>query len=128
MYVWRINNKDDWSDVFSTIKECIEDAIEEKETIFHMENIIANFNEIEVAKVIPYEFEINATDILEKIEEELWEDYDTEYYFSDDIKQEEILELQEDLTKVLNKWLKKTHTKPNVFNIIENTIKVVKIN
>lgn len=128
MYVWRINNKNDWSDVFSTIKECIEDAIKEKETIFYMENIIVKFNEIEVAKVIPYEFEINATDILEKIEEELWEDYDTEYYFSDDVSQEEILELQKDLTKVLNKWLKKTHTKPNVFNIVENTIKVVKIN
>lgn len=128
MYIWRINNKDNWSDIFSTIEECIEDARQEKETIFHMENIIADFDEIEVAKAIPHQFEVDAYSILEKIEEELWEDFDMEYYFSDDVSQEDILELEECLTETLNKWFEKTNTKPNVFDIVENSIEIIKIN
>ncbi|MDE6182282.1 MAG: hypothetical protein K2F59_03660 [Eubacteriales bacterium] len=127
MYVWRENDKDGWSDVFSTIQECVEDAINEKRAFLYAWDVELNFNEIEVAKATPHQFEVDAYRILEKIEEELWEDFDMEYYFSDGASQAEILELQEDLTKVLNKWFKKTNTKPDVFNVLEDTIKIVKI-
>lgn len=102
-----------YNELFDTFDDCIKDAKEQGVE-----------GEIVVAIAIPYKPIIEADDILEKIENEVYEDYDIDFEF---VQDEKVDELSERLTEVLRQWLKETCQKPNCFRIDDKSKVVIKI-
>ena len=113
-YTWKKINNNYWDNyIFNSVEECIEDAKEQGCTCY-----------IHIANVKRYKPYIWAYDILEKIENEVYEDYDIDFEFR---RNETVEELSKRLTEVLLQWLDETNQKLNCYDIVENTIKVYKV-
>lgn len=111
-YTWKEIKEQSWkNDIFDTIEECIEDA-KRQDDIYT----------IHVVNVKPYKPYIWADDILEKIENEVYEDYDIDFEFAQD---ENVDELSKRLTDVLHQWLNETHQNINCYDVDIDTIKKI---
>lgn len=122
-YTWEYNdNVEMWMhDEFDTIEGCIEDAKENYD--------VEVGDTIAVGEVVPYEVQVWADDILEKLEQQAYEecgeaaeDWNTFSYKKD---REKLDELSNQLTEVVKAWLKKYNRIPDFYKI-EN-IEIVEV-
>lgn len=113
-YTWKEINKKEWSNgIFNTIEECIKDAKGR-----------GNINNIDIGNAKPYEYYINANDILGDIENIAYQDFDINFEFN---RYKKVDELSVKLTEVLSKWLKETNQELNFYHIDTDTIKIFNI-
>ena len=122
-YTWEYSEDEEYwtKDVFDTIEDCIKDAKE-------------NYNikpgeTIAIGEPFYWEPHVDAFNILERLEEEAWDEcgevsegWDTCNYERD---KEKVEELSEELTKIVRKWLKDNGTYPNFYTI--NNVRVVEV-
>lgn len=113
-FTWKEINNNNWdNDIFDTVEECIEDAKEQGCTCY-----------IQIANVKRYKPYIWADDILEKIEDEVYGEYDVYFEFR---RNKTVEELSKRLTEVLLQWLDETRQQPDCYDIVENTIKTYNV-
>lgn len=109
-YSWSFNKNDElWNqDTFDTVEECIENA--KKNEVYSGETIA-------VGECIPYVPYIDADDIIERIEEQAYEHAGeaSEGWLS--YSNDEKDRLTEQLTEVLEKWIKDTNNEPSFYHI-----------
>lgn len=109
LYTWNDKNREYWNnDKFSTIEECVENALK---------NGMKNNDVIFVGEVLPYEVNVNASALLEELECNAYDECG-DIANSWDISVDNIDELDDELTKVVRKWLEKTNQLPTFYNII----------
>jgi len=115
-YTWESElNKEMWQhDCFNSPTDCILDAVENYgyksgETIY-------------IGVTVDFGINVDATDVLEKLEEEAYEfaesaeDWNTFNYKED---KKELDELSEQLSDVIIKWLEKHNNMPNFYQVID---------
>lgn len=116
-YTWGFDEDAEWWDngEYDTIAQCIEAAREEM--------IVGKDDVVYIGEVVPYEPEIDADDVLERLKDNAYnqcgEVADTwlTYGKDEDYGDEEETELSNALTQVLRDWLKKHNLEPNFYEI-----------
>ena len=122
-YTWEYSeNEEYWTkDVFDSVEDCIEDA-KENYDIKPGETIV-------IGEPFYWEPYVDAFNILERLEEDAWDEcgevsegWDTYNYEKD---KEKVEQLSEKLTEIVRQWLKNNGTYPN-FSIIKN-VRVIEV-
>lgn len=122
-YTWEYNDDTElwYNDLFDTVEDCIADA---------RDNYMVEIGEtIAVGEVVPYEPYIMADDVLDKLEEDAYEECGevaedwNAYSWKDD--KESLDELSNKLTEIVRQWLKDNGTYPYFYKI-EN-VKTVEV-
>lgn len=116
-YTWSASANDElWQhDDFDTIEECVLDA---KENYGYEAG-----TDIAIGEAIPFIVSVDADDIIERLEENAYEECGEASEGWIHYKQEQLDELSEILTKHVNEWLEKTKNKPTFYKI-DNIISV----
>jgi len=115
-YTWeKDENEELWRhDTFESIEDCILDA---KENYEHKVGDIIYIGETEL--YIP---SVDAESILENIEEQAYEtigECAENWDIYDYKKREELYELSNELTEVVNNWLKKYNREPSFYSVVD---------
>lgn len=115
-YTWNYDLDDEiWThDSFSTIEECVEDA---------KENYHYNGDYIVVGKVKHYEPNVDVDDVIERLQEQAYEDCGESSVGWIDLENKNVEILSERVNKIVKDWLKETNQEPTFYSI-ENIIKV----
>lgn len=122
-YTWEYSeNEEIWrNDIFDTVEDCILDAKENY--------CVESGTDIAVGEVVPWEPYVMATDILERLEEEAYDevgevggDWNAFNYNKD---KEKLEELSDKITEIVKQWLKDNGTYPDFYRI-EN-VEIVKV-
>lgn len=117
-YTWNESEKDElWHhDCFDTVEECIKDA---KENYGYKagETIAVGITE-------PFVVSIDARDVLERLEEDAYEECGEASEGWLDYKN--IGKLSEKLTECVNEWLKETNQEPGFYRIHSISIETIK--
>lgn len=123
-YTWEYSgNEEIWrNDVFDTVEDCILDAKENY--------CVEPGTEIAVGEVVLWEPYVMSTDILERLEEEAYDecgevggDWDAFNYKKD---KEKLEELSDKITEIVKQWLKDNGTYPTFYKIDNVRIMEVK--
>ena len=119
-YTWSESENDElWSHgLFDTVKECIKDA---------KENYDYKIGEtIAVGITEPFVVNVDGSDILERLEEDAYEECGeaSEGWLSCPYK--DIEKLSERLTECVNEWLKETNQEPSFYHIHSISIETIK--
>ena len=122
-YTWETDETDIWRhDVFDTVEDCILDAKENY--------CIETGTEIVVGEAVPWDPYVYASNILEHLEEDAYEECGevTEDWYAYDYKSEEgrksLDELSDKITEIVKQWLKDNGTYPG-FYMIKNVRTIV---
>ena len=122
-YTWEYSeNEEFWNHgLFDTVEECIQDAKENYD--------IESGETITIGEAVWYEPQVWASDVLEDLEQEAYEEYgecaegwDTFDYKKD---REKLDELSDQLTEVVKAWLEKYNRKPYFYRI--HNIEVIEV-
>lgn len=115
MYTWEYDKDSElWRhDVFDTVEECVEDA--------KSELLSDAIKTIAVGEVQKYEITIDATDVLDGIEEQAYyecgdasDGWNTYNYKTD---REDLDELSDQLSQCVTEWLKKKNNLPHFYSV-----------